>query len=134
MEIKWTKHITVPNTKPPLQKKFKAPHYKILSKNFRIWDSISGYMCEKLYTNLYSKPTDSFDYLLYNSSHTQTFKDSVPYRQFLRVRRVCSNLDDFDNHIINMSGHFLRRLYRIELLEEAAILARRKDRDLLLKK
>jgi hypothetical protein len=33
-----------------------------------------------------------------------------------------------------MSRHFLRRLYPIELLEEAAILARRQDRDILLHK
>ena len=85
-------------------------------------------------TDLYSKPTDSFDYLLYNSSHPQTCKDSIPYSQFLRVRRICSRLSDFDIHVTEMSRHFLRRLYPIDLLEEAAILARRQDRDLMLNK
>jgi hypothetical protein len=83
-------------------------------------------------TDLYSKPTDSFDYLLYNSSHPQNCKDSIPYSQFLRVRRICSKIDDYEKHVINMSKHFLRRRYPIELLEEAAILARRQDRELLL--
>ena len=87
-----------------------------------------------IFTDLYSKPTDSFDYLLYNSSHPQNCKDSIPYSQFLRVRRICSKIDDFDKHVINMSKHFLRRLYPIELLEEAAILARRQDRDNLFNK
>jgi hypothetical protein len=88
----------------------------------------------KLITDLYSKPTDSFDYLLYDSSHPQTCKDSIPYSQFLRVRRICSRLSDYERHVIEMSRHFLRRLYPIELLEEAAVLARRQDRELLLNK
>jgi hypothetical protein len=54
----------------------------------------------KLCTDLYSKPTDTFDYLLYNSSHPQTCKDSIPYSQFLRVRRICTNMNDFEEHII----------------------------------
>ena len=63
-----------------------------------------------------------------------TCKDSIPYSQFLRVRRICSRITDFEKHVINMSSHFLRRCYPIKLLEEAAILARRKDRDEMLNK
>jgi hypothetical protein len=88
----------------------------------------------RLITDLYSKPTDSFDYLLYNSSHPQTCKDSIPYSQFLRVRRVCTNMADFEKHVLEMSRHFLRRGYPMELLEEAAILARRQERETLLNK
>jgi hypothetical protein len=63
-----------------------------------------------------------------------TCKDSIPYSQFLRVRRICSRITDFEKHVINMSSHFLRRCYPIELLEEAAIFARRKYRDEMLNK
>jgi hypothetical protein len=85
-----------------------------------------------LKTDLYSKPTDTFDYLLYNSSHPQTCKDSIPYSQFLRIRRICSEMFDYEKHVIEISKHFLRRNYPIELLEEAAILARQRDREILL--
>ena len=83
-------------------------------------------------TNLYTKPTDSHDYVLYNSAHPQRCKDSIPYSQFLRIRRICSNIDDFDTNVVMLGRHFLKRGYPIELLEEAALLARRKDRMLLL--
>ena len=84
-------------------------------------DTLVRKLGNNLITDLYSKPTDSFDYLLYNSSHPQTCKDSIPYSQFLRVRRICSRLSDYERHVIEMSRHFLRRLYPIELLQEAAI-------------
>ena len=41
----------------------------------------------KLETDLYTKPTDSHDYLLYSSAHPQRCKDSIPYSLFLRIRR-----------------------------------------------
>ena len=49
-----------------------------------------------LKTDLYCKPTDSHNYLLYSSAHPQKCKDSIPYGQFLRVRRICTKLEDFD--------------------------------------
>ena len=42
----------------------------------------------KLVTDLYCKPTDSHSYLQYDSAHPQRCKDSIPYSQFLRVRRI----------------------------------------------
>ena len=83
-------------------------------------------------TDLYSKPTDSHNYLYYNSAHPQRCKDSIPYSQFLRIRRICSSKQDFDKHVINLAGHFLRRKYPLDLIKDAALLARGKDRDTLL--
>ena len=37
--------------------------------------------------NVYYKPTDSHSYLLYSSSHPSHVKNSVPFSQFLRLRR-----------------------------------------------
>ena len=44
----------------------------------------------KLATNVHYKPTDSHSYLMYSSSHPSHVKDSIPYSQFLRLRRLCS--------------------------------------------
>ena len=87
---------------------------------------------QMLETDLYCKPTDSHNYLLYNSAHPKRCKESIPYSQFLRIKRICSKTTDYDRHIVNLSGHFLRRGYPIQLLEEAAITARRLNRDTLL--
>ena len=82
--------------------------------------------------DLYCKPTDSHNYLLYNSAHPKECKRSIPYSQFLRIRRICTKTSDYDRHIITLSKHFLRRGYPQDLLETAAITARRLDRETLL--
>ena len=83
-------------------------------------------------TDLYCKPTDSHNYLLYNSAHPKKCKESIPYSQFLRIKRICSKTSDYDRHIVTLSSHFSRRGYPSHLLEEAAIAARRLDREQLL--
>jgi hypothetical protein len=86
-----------------------------------------------LYTDLYCKPTDSHNYLLYDSAHPKHCKDSLPYSQLLRVRRICSRMEDFDKNAIMICQHFLRRNYPLDLLEDAVLKVRRKDRESLLK-
>ena len=43
-----------------------------------------------LCTSVHYKPTDSHSYLLHSSSHPSHVKNSIPYSQFLRLRRLCS--------------------------------------------
>jgi hypothetical protein len=86
----------------------------------------------KLYTDLYCKPTDSHNYLLYDSAHPTHLKNSLPYSQLLRIRRICSHLTDFDKNAIEISRHFLRRNYPPQIVEEAIIKVRRTERSTLL--
>ena len=48
-----------------------------------------------LCTSVYYKPTDSHSYLLYSSSHPSHVRNSIPFSQFLRLRRLCSDDSDF---------------------------------------
>jgi len=86
----------------------------------------------KLYTDLYCKPTDSHNYLLYESAHPKHIKRSLPYSQFLRIRRICSKLDDFDRNAASIAQHFIRRNYPPHQIEDALIKVRRKSREELL--
>ena len=45
-----------------------------------------------LATDLYTKPTDTHQYLLATSCHPNHTKRSIPYSQSLRILRICSNL------------------------------------------
>ena len=45
---------------------------------------------KKLNTRLHTKPTDRHMHLNYNSEHPMTLKRSIPYSQFLRLKRVHS--------------------------------------------
>ncbi len=72
-----------------------------------------------IWTDLYMKPTDSHNYLDYNSAHPAHSKKSLPYSQFLRVRRICSREEDFNRHCCMMKFHLLRRGYPAQLLNES---------------
>ena len=41
-----------------------------------------------LSTSVYYKPTDAHSYLLHSSSHPEHVKNSIPFSQFLRLRRL----------------------------------------------
>ncbi len=83
---------------------------------------------------LYSKPTDKHNYLRYDSCHPTRMKDSIPFSQFLRIRRICTEISEFDKSAALIAKHFLRRGYPIEIIEQSLIKARRLDRSLLLDK
>ena len=86
----------------------------------------------RIVTSLYSKPTDSHNYLLYSSEHPRHILKGIPYSQFLRVRRICSNILDFRQSALMLSSHFIRRGYPKHLVKSAMTRAELKDRDTLL--
>ena len=95
-------------------------------------DTIVKIVGNRIETDLYSKPTDAHNYLLYKSAHPKKCKDSIPYSQFLRIRRICTQITDYDKHVIEYCTHFQRRGYPTPLLESAALAARRLPRNDLL--
>ena len=89
-------------------------------------------MKEKLITDLYTKPTDTHNYLLYSSCHPQHIKKSLPYSQFLRVKRICTYEADFEKHCDMLKSHFHRRGYSDKYVEESYLKAKKQDRCTLL--
>ena len=57
------------------------------------------------------KPTVSHSYLLHSSSHPSHVKNSIPFSQFLRLRRLCSDDSDFSNKLEEMRHFFKKRGY-----------------------
>jgi hypothetical protein len=86
-----------------------------------------------VYTDLYCKPTDSHNYLHFRSAHPKHCKTSLPYSQLLRVRRICTNIADYDKNACILAKSFVARGYPSHLIEEAMIQVRRLDRTELLK-
>ena len=83
-------------------------------------------------TTLYCKPTDSHNYLLYSSEHPRHVLNGIPYLQFLRVRRICSNHSDFVANSLMLASHFVRRGYPRPLIKKALYRADKQDGDSLL--
>jgi hypothetical protein len=110
--------------------KFTVEH-STTSTNFldctiKIEDNLSISTC------LYTKPTDTFAYLRYNSAHPQSCKDGIPYSQFLSVRKICSSISDFDTQVLPLAKSLKHRGYPCALIENALIKARQVNRDEIL--
>jgi hypothetical protein len=74
---------------------------------------------DRLSTSVFYKDTDSHSYLLYSSSHPKSCRDSIPYSQFLRLRRLCSEQHDFETKIQEMASFFKNRQYPTPTVESA---------------
>ena len=62
-------------------------------------------------TSVQYKPTDSHNYLLHSFSYPQHVKNAIPFSQFLRLRRLCSDDTDFNNKCEEMCQFFKKRGY-----------------------
>ena len=80
-----------------------------------------------LCTSVHYKPTDSHSYLLYSSSHPSHVKTSIPYSQFLRLRRLCSEDSDFSLKSEEMCEFFDKR-YPASVVEAGHHRAQQIDR------
>ena len=70
----------------------------------------------RISTSIYYKDTDSHSYLNFSSSHPSSCKSSIPYSQFLRLRKICSENDDFDIEGTKMETFFVARGYPNDLI------------------
>ena len=83
-------------------------------------------------TSIHYKPTDTHSYLLFHSNHPPACKRSIPFSQFLRLRRLCSDDDDFHAKALEMKSFFLSRDYPSSLIDNALLRASNVNRDTLL--
>ena len=67
-------------------------------------------------------------YLLHSSSHPSHVKNSIPYSQFLRLRRLCSDDSDFSNKSKEMCQFFEKRGYPASVIQAAHHRAQQIDR------
>ena len=79
-------------------------------------------------TDLYTKPTDTHNYLKYNSAHPRHCRDGIPYSQFLRLKRICSKEETFVHQCREMSKFFIKADYppgviRKAMKESSALIA-----------
>ena len=91
--------------------------------------SISG---NGLCTSVHYKPTDSHSYLLHSSSHPSHVKNTIPYSQFLRLRRLCSDDFNFSSKSEEMCHFFEKRGYPVSAVKAGLHRAQQFDRQLAL--
>ncbi|XP_066926567.1 uncharacterized protein [Clytia hemisphaerica] len=70
-------------------------------------------------TSVYSKATDAHLYLNAKSCHPNHVIRNIPKGQFIRIRRICTNVADYINHGKQLLQYFLKRGYRHDVVENA---------------
>ena len=73
----------------------------------------------QLHTRLYTKTTDRHMYLNYFSEHPISLKKSIPYSQFLRLKRIHSEVQYLLESQIHMYLFFKWRKYPHNIILEA---------------
>ena len=87
----------------------------------------------RLLTDLYTKPTDKFQYLNFKSCHPYHQKSNLPYALALRLRRICSNTTDFQQHCTTLTHHLRKRGYKLGMIKEGIRKAATRTREDVLK-
>ena len=62
-------------------------------------------------TDLYTKPTDKHQHLLYSSCHPLHTKKAIPFSLALRLRRICSTNATFGTRAAQLTTYLLKRGY-----------------------
>ena len=73
---------------------------------------------KNLQTTIYRKPTDRQAYLHAKSYHPKSLKESIPYSQILRVKRICSTIADFKTNCDILLKKFINRGYKASSILE----------------
>ena len=73
---------------------------------------------DRIQTSIFYKETDTHNYLHFSSFHPDHCKHAIPYSQFLRLRRLCSDDDDFLVKSREMMTFFTQRGYPLASLEQ----------------
>ena len=69
-------------------------------------------------TTLYRKPTDRYAYLHYNAYHPLQQKNNIPYGQYLRVKKICSNTKEAEEATLDVKNKFIKRGYPESILDK----------------
>jgi hypothetical protein len=83
-------------------------------------------------TKLYTKPTDTHQYLQFTSSHPLHNKKAIPFSQALRLKRINSEPADFEHSVTNLAFYLKKRGYPRNLIQQGITRARNMDRLTLL--
>ena len=70
-------------------------------------------------TSVYYKETDSHAYLKYGSSDPKSCKNAIPFSQFLRLKRLCSDRQDLKAKEKEIEHFFLERDYPQDIVSKA---------------
>ena len=84
-------------------------------------------------TDVYTKEMDTHNNLLYSSCHPPHCKEGIPYSQFLWIKRICSEIENYDKNALLIGKHLQRQGYPVETIANSADKARNLNRSDLIR-
>ena len=105
---------------------------EISTKQHVFLDTKSSLVGDTISVILYTKPTDTHQYLLPTSCHPEHCCKSVPYSLALRLRRICSDSDTFESRARELTDNLCKRGYQKREISLALERARQQKREDLL--
>ena len=93
--------------------------YQISNTSIDFLDTTVYIKNRKLHTTIFTKSTDKQNYLHYQSEHPLQLKNSIPFRQILRIKRIWSEAKEFIRNCHKMLSKFIQRGYPVNITQEA---------------
>ena len=93
--------------------------HKISKKSIDFLDTTVYIKNRRLHTTIFTKPTDKQNYLHYKSEHPLPLKNSIPFGQILRIKRICSEAKEFMKNCTKMLSKFTLRGYPKIITQQA---------------
>ena len=84
-------------------------------------------------TSVFTKPTDRHTYISFTSFHPEHTKKSIIYCQTLRYKRICSDNNDFNFQLNELTKHFMSRGYPLKFIRKNMERANKVSRQELLR-
>jgi len=106
---------------------------EISNDNHVFLDTVSRIEGSQLVKDLYSKPTDSHQFLLQTSCHPCHCCKNILYNLALRIRKICFQEADYESRTHEMSSYLCRCGYKNEYVDKAITKASSIQRHELLK-
>ena len=72
-------------------------HMRKSKEKINFLDLVIKLTDSKIVTELYCMPTDSHQYLHYDSCHAEYIKTSIIFSQTLRLKKICPQKSDLDS-------------------------------------
>lgn len=92
---------------PTIKFDYKYSRKEIEFLDLTIYKDLTGNLATKVFT----KPTDRQAYLHKKSAHPNHLKKSIPYGQALRLRRICTDLSEFETASMKLKSRLENRGY-----------------------
>ena len=87
-------------------------NHKISSTSLPLLNVLVGVTDTGNMTSLCRKPTDLHTYHMYSSFHPHHIKSSIVLSQLIRLKRVCSNISDYEHDLKILTQSILSRAVR----------------------